>query len=129
MNEQNKAIADDRRRQWEQEEQAIRARLKAAGTHQVETLAARSGLEFLQAIFSGELPHPPIGETLNFIPVLAEPGRVIFQGTPPAAHYTPLGAVHGGGAATLLDSCVGSAGQSMLPRGKGDTTLGLKVNY
>ncbi|MCC5812325.1 MAG: PaaI family thioesterase [Ectothiorhodospiraceae bacterium] len=129
MNEQNKAIADDRRRQWEQEEQAIRARLKAAGTHQVETLAARSGLEFLQAIFSGELPHPPIGETLNFIPVLAEPGRVIFQGTPTAAHYNPIGSVHGGWAATLLDSCVGCAVQSMLPRGKGYTTLELKVNY
>lgn len=117
------------REQWETEAKVIRARLQRADTNSLGTIAGYSGLEFLQAIFSGELPHPPIGETLGFLPVHAEHGRVIFQGTPTADHYNPIGSVHGGWAATLLDSCVGCAVQSTLPLGKGYTTLELKVNY
>ncbi|MCC5858810.1 MAG: PaaI family thioesterase [Ectothiorhodospiraceae bacterium] len=122
--------ADDVRAQWEAEAEAIRrARVNKAGTNPIDAIASRSGLEFLQAVFSGELPHPPIGETLNFLPIRAEYGRVVFQGTPMAAHYNPIGSVHGGWAATLLDSCVGCAVQSVLPKGKGYTTLELKVNF
>lgn len=122
--------AEEVRAQWEAEAEAIRAgRGSKAGTNPVDVIASRTGLEFLQAVFSGELPHPPIGETLNFMPISAEYGRVVFQGTPTAAHYNPIGSIHGGWAATLLDSCVGCAVQSVLPQGKGYTTLELKVNY
>lgn len=121
--------ADAVRQQWEAEADAVRRRLKQADTNSLGTIAQYSGLEFLQAVFSGELPHPPIGETMSFLPVHAEHGRVVFQGTPAANHYNPIGSVHGGWAATLLDSCVGCAVQSTLPRGKGYTTLELKVNY
>lgn len=117
------------RAQWEEEAAAVRARLAEAGTNGLDAIAARSGLEFLRDVFSGALPHPPIGDTLDFLPIHAEAGRVVFQGTPSAAHYNPIGSVHGGWAATLLDSCVGCAVQSTLPRGKGYTTLELKVNY
>lgn len=117
------------RARWDDEAAASRQRLGRAGTNSVATIADYSGLEFLQAVFAGQLPHAPIGETLDFVPILAEHGHVVFQGTPSAAHYNPIGSVHGGWAATLLDSCVGCAVQSTLPRGKGYTTLELKVNY
>ncbi|SEP17088.1 PaaI family thioesterase [Aquisalimonas asiatica] len=117
------------RARWEEEAETVRRRLRQASTNSLATIGQYSGLEFLQAMFNGELPHPPIGETLNFLPILAEEGRVVFQGTPQAAHYNPISSVHGGWAATLLDSCVGCAVQSTLPRGRGYTTLELKVNY
>ena len=129
MNETDHQSPAAVREQWEQEANRVRQQLRQAGTNNLATIGERTGLEFLQGIFSGELPHPPIGETLDFLPILAEQGRVIFQGTPSAAHYNPIGSIHGGWAATLLDSCVGCAVQSTLPRGKGYTTLELKVNY
>jgi uncharacterized protein (TIGR00369 family) len=56
-------------------------------------------------------------------------GRVVFIGTPTRAHYNPLGTVHGGWAATLLDSCMGCAVHTTLPAGKGYTTLEIKISY
>jgi hypothetical protein len=85
-------------------------------------------MEMFEAIFSGELPPPPIGDTLDFVPIHMEPGAAIFQGRPQRRHYNPMGTVHGGWFATLLDSAVGCAVRSMLPTGKGYTTLELKVN-
>ena len=70
-----------------------------------------------------------IGELVDFAPIEYEPGRFVFQGVPRFDHYNPLGIVHGGYAATLLDSCVGCAVHTMLPAGTGYTTLELKVNY
>ena len=81
-----------------------------------------------EAIFSGELPRPPIGETLDFVPIHIEYGMAVFQGRPAKKHYNPLGTVHGGWFATLLDSAVGCAVHSTLPAGKGYTTLELKLN-
>lgn len=92
-------------------------------------LAQRSGLELLQAMMRGELPRPPITATLNFLLVEAEAGRVVFEGTPQAAFLNPIGTVHGGWTATLLDSCVACAVHSLLPAGKGYTTVELKVNF
>jgi uncharacterized protein (TIGR00369 family) len=89
----------------------------------------RTGLEHLRAIASGEVPPPPIGELLDFRPVEIEPGRVVFRMEPQEFHYNPIGSVHGGVAATLLDSALGCAVQTMLPPGVGYTTLELKVNY
>lgn len=115
--------------QWEREEQAARARLRPKDapppTIQVQTL---TGLEVLQAIFAGELPPPPIGETLDFLPIHMAPGLAVFQGRPLRRHYNPLGTVHGGWFATLLDSAVGCAVHTMLPAGRSYTTLELKIN-
>ena len=115
--------------QWKAQEAAMRARLKPVGVVSREQLGRQSGIDFLQGIGKGEVPPPPIGELLGFLPIEAEPGRVVFQGTPGPQHYNPLGSIHGGYAATLLDSCVGCAVHSMLPAGKGYTTLELKVNF
>jgi len=89
---------------------------------------AMSGLQFLQEMFAGRLPGPPIQEVLDFEGVSAEKGRVLFAGTPDARFYNPLGTVHGGYAATLLDSCMGCAVHSTLEPGQGYTTLEFKVH-
>jgi len=68
-------------------------------------------------------------QTLDFVPVEAERGRMVYQGTPKSDYYNPIGSVHGGYIATLLDSALGCAVQTMLERGFGYTTLELKVNY
>jgi uncharacterized protein (TIGR00369 family) len=88
-----------------------------------------SGLEYLQKIVSGELPPPPIGVLMNFrISELSE-GHAVFTVEPAEYHYNPIGVVHGGVAATLLDSAMGCAVHSTLPAGVGYTTLEIKVNY
>ena len=91
--------------------------------------ASLSGIEFFDAIFEGRLPAPPIGATLDFLPIEIVPGRALFRGAPGTGHYNPLGSVHGGWIATLLDSCVGCAVHSTLPAGKAFTTAELKINY
>jgi len=90
-----------------------------------------TGLEQLQRIFSPDHPdrRPGIGKTMGFDVVEIEEGRVVFGATPDERHYNPIGTVHGGFAATLLDSAVGCAVHSVLPAGKGYTTLELKVAY
>jgi uncharacterized protein (TIGR00369 family) len=115
--------------QWQAEEAAMRASLSASGVASREQLRERSGMEFLNGIARGELPPAPIADLIGFIPIVAERGRMVFQGTPGPQHYNPLGTVHGGYAATLLDSCLGCAIHTMLDAGKGYTTLELKINY
>ena len=88
-----------------------------------------TGLEFLRAIASGDAPGAPIAELMGFQPVEAEEGRVVFACVPGPQPYNPIGSVHGGLAATLLDSAMGCAVQSTLPEGRGYTTLELKVNF
>lgn len=101
------------------EEQAVRARLRPANAPR-PTLrpAGLSGLEVLDAIFAGELPPPPMGETLDFLPIRMTPGEAVFQGRPHRRHYNPLGTVHGGWFATLLDSAVGCAIHTTLSAGR-----------
>ena len=94
-----------------------------------EQLRSVSGLEFLRRVAAGALPAPPIAETLDFALRAVEHGRVVFAGTPAFRFYNPLGAVHGGWAAALLDSCMGCAVHSALEAGQGYTTLELKVNF
>lgn len=88
-----------------------------------------SGLEYLQAMQRGDLPWPPIGHLMDFYPSEVEEGRVVFKFTPSEFHYNPIGTVHGGVACTLMDSVMGCAVHSKLPKGIGYTTLELKVNY
>jgi acyl-coenzyme A thioesterase PaaI-like protein len=80
-----------------------------------ELLSGKTGLEVLQAMLRSELPFPPIAETLDFSLISVEAGKAVFQGTPQFKHYNPLGSVHGGWFATLLDSALGCAVQSVLP--------------
>lgn len=114
--------------QWRADEARAREGHGAAGVARPEQVRGKTGMEVFQAMFAGEIPYPPIGETLDFLPVLIESRRAIFQGRPLARHYNPMGTVHGGWFATLLDSCVGCAIHSALPAGKGYTTVELKVN-
>ena len=93
-----------------------------------DQVAGMSGMQVFEAMFDGRLPSPPIGATLDFLPVHIEPGIAVFQGRPGFQHYNPLGTVHGGWFATLLDSAVGCAVHSSLPAGKAYTTLELKIN-
>lgn len=91
--------------------------------------SALSGLEQLRrALGEGAEPRG-IGATLGFRLVALEAGRVVFEGTPDRHVYNPIGTVHGGYAATLLDSAVGCAVHSRLAPGQGYTTLELKVAY
>lgn len=91
-----------------------------------------SGLDYLRAMVRGEFPPPPIGQTLGFSIGSEEdvqPGRVTFYLRPEEFHYNPIGSVHGGVYATLLDSALGCAVHTMLPAGVGYTTLDLAVKY
>jgi uncharacterized protein (TIGR00369 family) len=87
-----------------------------------------SGLEFLTRIIDGRLPRPPITETLGFALTQVAPGFALFTMTPQFRHYNPIGTVHGGVAATLLDSCMSCAVQTTMQAGTCYTTLEIKVN-
>lgn len=89
--------------------------------------AKLSGLEQLRAAFDGTFKG--IGKTLNFRLATLEEGRVVFQGDPDQSVYSPIGTVHGGYAATLLDSAMGCAVHSTLKAGQSYTTLELKIAY
>lgn len=91
--------------------------------------ATMSGLELLQAWRGGQLPAPPIGRFMNGGLVEVAFGQVVFEGTPTEDHFNPMGIVHGGYAATLLDSCMGCAVHSTVAAGQTYTTIELKVNY
>lgn len=88
-----------------------------------------SGLAFLSAIRDGRLPHPPIAETADFRLTEVEPGHVVWQGQAKVNYLNPLGGVHGGWIATLLDSCMGCAAHTTLGPGQPYTTVDLKINY
>lgn len=125
---ESKATAADIRAQWLEDEKRLRARAKPPASVVLQTAMQYSGLEFLRAIMNGELPAVPMGETLDYFMVVVEPGYVVFQGNPRPAFFNPLGSVNGGWMASLLDACTAGAFQSMVPTGKGFTTLEFKVN-
>ena len=114
--------------EWKSQEISVRRRLGASAPIPREHAFGKSGMEIFEAIFSGDLPAPPIGETMDFIPIHMASGVAVFQGKPLLRHYNPLGTVHGGWYCTLLDSALGCAVHTTLPVGKGYTTLELKVN-
>lgn len=113
---------------WQAAEAELRARLRPFGLARPDQVAHRTGLEMLNAMLAGELPPPPISQTLDFLLVEVEYGRAVFQGKPLLRHYNPLGSVHGGWFATLLDSALGCAVHTTMPVGKTYTTAELKVN-
>jgi uncharacterized protein (TIGR00369 family) len=114
--------------EWSKLERDVQARMIEPGVSSLDEIRNRTGLEFLRDIASGVLPYPPIGKALNFFPVEAEEGRVVFQGTPKFEFYNPIGSIHGGWACTLLDSCMSCAVQTTLKKGFAYTTGELKVN-
>ncbi len=113
--------------QWLEEGAAVRARMLAGGGKpglaSAGGLAGKTGIEIMRAMLSGELPYPYIAETLDFALIAVAPGSATFQGTPQLKHFNPLGTVHGGWYATLLDSAVGCAVHTMMPAGRGFTTV------
>lgn len=88
-----------------------------------------SGMELMRAMRSGRIPYRGIGHTLGFRMLDLEEGRVVFAGAPGPEVYNPLGQVHGGYAATLLDLACGCAVHTRLAPGQGYTTLEIKVAY
>jgi uncharacterized protein (TIGR00369 family) len=94
----------------------------------LEEIRNHGGLEFLRRIADGRVPQPPIAATLGFRLAEVAPGFALFTMTPEFRHYNPIGAVHGGVASTLLDSCMSCAVHTHLEKGLGYTTLELKVN-
>jgi uncharacterized protein (TIGR00369 family) len=116
---------------WLAQEREVMARLDAgvgAGVAKQQQLAGMTGLEMMQAMLRGELPYPPIARTLDFTLMEVDEGRALFQGTPGPAHLNPMGTIHGGWYATLLDSALGCAVHTRMPAGRGYTTAELSVN-
>lgn len=102
---------------------------RGSGVASPGVLKSMSGYDFLRAILDGSVPPPPIMITLGYRPVEFERGRVVFEAELDGRAYNPIGVIHGGFAATLLDTTTGCAVHSTLPAGTGYTTIELKVNY
>ena len=99
------------------------------GVTPTEVMASMAGLDFVRAMFAGKLPPPPIMQTVEPFDQTAEPGVVAFTSVPGFRHYNPIGSVHGGYAATLLDSAMGLAVHSALPAGSGYTMFEFKISF
>jgi uncharacterized protein (TIGR00369 family) len=101
---------------------------KTFGTVDAETQKRMSGLEFVQGLAGGTIPLNTLARTLGYDVTEATRGRVVVTLIPTDAHLNPAGTVHGGVTATLLDSCMGLAVQSMLDTGVAQTTLEFKIS-
>ena len=116
---------------WIAEEKAVAERLDAGpgpGLARPDQIVGKTGLEMMQAMLRAEIPYAPIAKTLSFQLIEVGPGRAVFQGTPRPEHLNPLGTIHGGWFATLLDSALGCAVHTMMPAGRAYTTAELGVN-
>jgi len=94
-----------------------------------QALFARPGLEHLQAVATGDIPAPPISSHIGLEFVTVSEGDVVMTAVPDESHYNPIGSVHGGFFATVLDSACGCAVHSTLPAGVGYTSLEIKVSF
>jgi uncharacterized protein (TIGR00369 family) len=94
-----------------------------------DVMAGMAGIDFVRAMFAGKLPEPPIMQTVQPFDCTVEPGVAVLHSIPGIQHYNPIGSVHGGYAAILLDSAMGLAIHSMLPAGSGYTTLEFKISF
>ncbi len=121
--------AQQQLKQWQADEADVRSRLVAArGVATREQLAGLTGLQQMERLLQGDFPAPPISETMDFALIRVEFVRAVFQGKPSGKLLNPLGTVHGGWYATLLDSAVGCAVHTAMPAGRAYTTLELKLN-
>jgi len=117
---------------WIAQETEIVQRLDAGpgpGVARPDQIAGKTGLEMMQAMLRGEIPFAAIARTLDFTLLSVSPGVAVFQGRPLAQHLNPLGTIHGGWIATVLDSALGCAVHTMMPAGRSYTTAELSVNY
>ena len=105
-----------------------RANTRTYGTVPADRRREMSGLEFVQGLVDGTLPLNTIARTLGYDVSEAANGRVVVTATPNESHLNPAGTVHGGLAATLLDSCMGLAIWSTLDKGVSQTTLEFKIS-
>ena len=117
--------------QWIADGEANDARMMRAGPGiaSPEQWAGKTGLEQMQAMLDGLLPFAPIARTLDFSLIHVGHGVALFQGRPGPGHLNPMGGVHGGWFATMLDSALGCAVHTLMPAGRGYTTAELSVNY
>lgn len=117
---------------WADQLAAVRQRQQQrgaqAGLATPLQLAGKSGLQIMTAMLQGELPYPYMAETFECDLVELGDGLAVFQATPQLKHYNPLGSVHGGWYATLLDFALGCAVQTKLPAGRGYTSSQINVN-
>ena len=116
---------------WLAQEREITAVMDAGpgpGVARPDQIAGKTGLEMMQAMLRGEIPYAAIAKTLDFLIVEVDAGRAVFQGAPGPQHLNPLGGIHGGWYATLLDSALGCAVHTLLPAGRAYTTAELSVN-
>ena len=102
---------------------------KSYGVVSLEEQREMSGLEFVRGLVSGSLPLNTMAKTLGYDIVEAEEGRVVIAAMPSSDQMNPNGTIHGGVAATLLDSCMGLAVRTLLPKGVGSTTLEFKMSF
>jgi uncharacterized protein (TIGR00369 family) len=107
---------------------SCRVTSKAYGTVSTQRQKEMSGLEFVQGLADGTLPLNTMAETLGYDVSEAASGRVVVTAVPDRHHLNPAGTVHGGLAATMLDSCMGLAIHSTLEKGVGSTTLEFKIS-
>jgi uncharacterized protein (TIGR00369 family) len=111
------------------EQTAMKHPAAGYGVTPIEQVRGLDGLSLMQGIMEGRFPAPPIARALGFSMSQVERGRVTFDYEPVFDHYNPLGSVHGGVAATLLDSVMGCCIHTTLKPGFGFTTLEIKINY
>jgi uncharacterized protein (TIGR00369 family) len=89
----------------------------------------QDGIDFLRGMLDGRYPAPPIARSMGFILTEVDPGRAVFEGAPTADFFNPLGTIHGGWTATILDSALGCCVHTIIKAGQGYTTVEMKVNY
>jgi acyl-coenzyme A thioesterase PaaI-like protein len=113
--------ANDNLETWLAQEQEIQQRMAAGpgpGVARPDQIAGKTGLAVMQAMLQGELPYAAIAQTLDVLIVEVGDGSAVFQGTPGPQHLNPMGTVHGGWFATLLDSALGCAVHTKMPPGR-----------
>jgi len=120
-------------RAWQAQLEQVRQRRRErgggyAGLARPEQVRGKSGLEVMTALLEGDLPHPHMADTFDCELIEVAEGRALFQATPQLKHYNPLGSVHGGWYATLLDFALGCAVQTKLPPGLGYTTSQINLH-
>lgn len=125
--------ADTTRMAWQAQLQQVRARRLERGNGRVGLaepwqIEGKTGLQIMTALLEGELPHPHMADTFECELVELGDGHAVFQATPQLKHYNPLGSVHGGWYATLLDFGLGCAVQTKLPAGRSYTTSQINLH-
>jgi len=118
---------------WQAQLDQVRQRRLARGGGQAglahpQQLHGKTGLQVMTALLEGDLPHPHMADTFDCELVELGDGHAVFQATPQLKHYNPLGSVHGGWYATLLDFALGCAVQTRLPAGRGYTTCQINLH-